>query len=133
MDSVKDTIQANNTRAWFWENTLENFLMIYLLNSAETRNVWHSKIKSSLKHQVFSWGKLPKCGAQFRNLSNIVSITEIFSENNQPCGIKEVIFRFFGEKTSEWSSFFKDHIEKHLHGLKTCFKRISSIKTIKKM
>ena len=41
---------------------------------------------------------------------------------------------FLGDQTSEWSSFFKDtYIEKHLHGLKACIKRISSIKNIKKM
>ena len=131
MESVKDIIQANDTRVWFWKKTSENLLMIYLLNRAKTRNLWHSKIKSSL---VFSWGKLPKCKARFGNLSNTVSITEIVSENSQPCSIKEVIFKFFGDKSSEWSSFFKGrYIEKHFHGLKTCIKRISSIKNIKKM
>ena len=47
---------------------------------------------------------------------------------------KKLYSSFLGDKSSEWSSFFKDrYIEKHFHGLKTCIKRISSIKNIKKM
>ena len=115
MDSVGGVIQANDTRVWFSKKTSENFLMIYLLNSAETRNLWHSKIKSSLRHQVFSWGKLPKCRAQFRNLSNTVSITEVFSENSQPCSIKEVIFRvFLGTKLVNDPLFLRTRISKSI-------------------